>query len=1048
MLGASFFIDKEIKKGSDDLKKVDVHEKPLQREERIRELWDTNGTFQKSITNRDGHETFVFYEGPPTANGLPHAGHVLGRVIKDFVARYKTMRGYQVIRKAGWDTHGLPVELGVEKKMSISGKREIEEFGVENFIEECKKSVFDYERQWRVFTDAIGYWIDMDDPYVTLKNDYIESVWYILSTIHEKGLLYRGHRVVPYCPRCQTSLSSHEVAQGYKDVKDLSVTAKFKVNGKDREYFLGWTTTPWTLPANVALAVHDELEYVKAQQGDDVYIVAKNLAQVVLGEDFKVISEHKGSEFVGLTYQPPFKYLNLDRGHEVISASFVTDKTGTGVVHLAPAHGEDDYHAIKESGLDFVNVVDQAGCYTEEITPLAGKFAKDCDVNIIKILSDKGLLFTKEKYEHSYPHCWRCDSPLIYYAMEGWFIKTTEMKDTILQNNQSVEWHPEHMKEGRFGKFLENMVDWNLGRNRYWGTPLNVWVCQSCENQYAPKSIQDLKDHAKGKIADNVELHKPYVDEVVLTCPSCFSDMKRTKEVIDVWFDSGSMPFAQYHYPFENKELFEKQFPADVIAEGVDQTRGWFYSLLTVSSLFTGKAPYKRVLSLGHILDEEGRKMSKSKGNVIDPMELVENYGADALRWALLADSAPWNNKRFSKNIVNQAKSKLIDTLNNVHSFYTLYAVIDGFDPGKHKKGELSLLDKWVLSRLNTVTKKVTKYLDDYDFTAGARELSSFVEQVSNWYIRRSRDRFWREGINKDKLAAFHTLHKVLVRISQLLAPFTPFIAEDIHTNLTGESVHLANFPKPDPSEMNPALEVEMNRVLHVIELARHIRNATNIKTKQPLSAITVVGAKQDTDTLAKYSYIIKEEINVKDILLQEHAGSAVKYELKLNFPTAGPKLGKLVGFTQRTLQTLTPDDAKQVVDQGYFETDTPSGEKVHVKKEDLIINQKPQQGLEMASDTTYTVFLNTEITEDLQKEGLARELIRAVQQYRKELNLPVEKRVNLTFDASEKMKDVIEQFKVLLQSNLLVKEMNFDQNGDMKNVMLENEHIGIRIEE
>jgi len=1029
------------------MKKVDVNENALQRENRVKELWQEQDTFKQSVTNREGKETFVFYEGPPTANGLPHAGHVLGRVIKDFVARYKTMRGYQVIRKAGWDTHGLPVELGVEKKIGISGKHEIEEYGVEKFIEECKKSVFDYERQWRTFTEAIGYWVDMDDPYVTLQNNYIESVWYILSTIHEKGLLDRGHRVAPYCPSCQTSLSSHEVAQGYKDVKDLSVTAKFKVEGSENEFFLGWTTTPWTLPANVALAVHENLDYVKAQQGDDVYIVAKSLAEDVLGEEYKVVSEHKGSEFVGLSYQPPFDFLNLDRGHKVISASFVTDDSGTGVVHLAPAHGEDDYNAIKESGLDFVNVVDQAGCYTEEIKPLAGEFAKDCDVSIIKMLADQDLLFSKEKYEHSYPHCWRCDSPLIYYAMEGWFIKTTDIKDTIMANNQSVNWHPDHMRDGRFGKFLENMVDWNLGRNRYWGTPLNVWVCNSCDHQYAPKSVQDMRNHAKGHVAEDIELHKPFVDDVTLECPSCSSDMNRTKEVIDVWFDSGSMPFAQYHYPFENKELFEKQFPADVIAEGVDQTRGWFYSLLAVSSLFTGKAPYKRVLSLGHILDENGRKMSKSKGNVIAPMELVENYGADALRWALLADSAPWNNKRFSANIVSQAKSKLIDTLNNVHSFYTLYANIDSFDPTNHEQGERSLLDKWVLSRLQTVTDNVTKHLDDYDFTAGARELSDFVEQVSNWYIRRSRDRFWSEGMNDDKLAAYHTLHKVLTRTSQLLAPYTPFIADDIHFNLTGESVHLADFPQSDVSEKDHALEEDMDRVLQVVELARHSRNATNIKTKQPLAKLTVVGSKEDNEALEQYSYIIEDEINVKDVQLTESAGAAVQYEIKLNFPTAGPKLGKLVGVVQKALKSLSADDAKLVVDQGYFETEAPSGETVHVEQEDLIVNQTTQQGMEMASNQTYMVFLNTEITEDLRKEGLARELIRAVQQYRKELNLSVEQRVNLTFDASEMMKVVIKQFQELLQNNLLVKEMNFDQKEDMKYVELEDEKVGLHIE-
>lgn len=1030
------------------MKKVNVNEKSVDREQRIQDFWNTNHIFKQSVANREGQKSFVFYEGPPTANGLPHAGHVLGRVIKDFVARYQTMRGYQVKRKAGWDTHGLPVELGVEKKIGVSGKQEIEEYGVEKFIEECKKSVFDYERQWRTFTEAIGYWVDMDDPYVTLQNDYIESVWHILSKIHEKGLLYQGHRVAPYCPSCQTSLSSHEVAQGYKDVKDLSATAKFKVEGKEHEYFLGWTTTPWTLPANVALAVHEDVDYVKAKRGEETYILAKNLVNDVLGDDFELVSEHKGHEFVGVSYQPPFNNLKLDRGHEVISASFVTDDSGTGIVHLAPAHGEDDYHAIKESGLDFVNIVDEKGCYTNEFEPLAGEFTKDSDVKIIKMLSDSHLLFSKEKYQHSYPHCWRCDSPLLYYAMEGWFIKTTAIKETILKNNQSVEWYPDHMKEGRFGKFLENMVDWNLGRNRYWGTPLNVWVCGECDHQYVPGSIQDLKEHAIRGWKDNLELHKPYVDEVIVECPSCTHEMNRTKEVIDVWFDSGSMPFAQYHYPFENEELFKQQFPADVIAEGVDQTRGWFYSLLTVSSLFTGKAPYKRVLSLGHILDEDGRKMSKSKGNVINPMDLVEKFGADALRWALLADSAPWNNKRFSENVVSQAKSKLVDTLNNVHSFYTLYAVIDGFDPDQHGHGNPSLLDKWVLSRLNSVIENVTDHLDHYDFTAGARELSILVDQVSNWYIRRSRERFWSEGLNEDKLAAYHTLNKVLVNVSRLLAPFTPFIAEDIHMNLTNVSVHLSNFPKVNQEDINPALETEMDRVLQVVELARSARNMTNIKTKQPLSRLTVVGAKDDTELLRKYEYIIQDEINVKNVQLQDQAGDSVQYELKLNFPTAGPKLGKLVGLVQKHLQSLGHEEASRVVEQGYLEFESPTGEKVSVEKDDLIVHQKTHQGLEMALNTTFSVFLDTTITEDLRKEGKARELIRAVQQYRKELNLPVEQRVHLVLNVDDLMKEVVDRFEDLLQSSLLIKSLTFEKSEGMKEIDIDGVRIALDIKE
>lgn len=1028
------------------MEKVNSNEKAVERENRIKKLWDNENTFKKSVSEREGNETFVFYEGPPTANGLPHAGHVLGRVIKDFIARYKTMQGYQVIPKAGWDTHGLPVELGVEKKIGISGKKEIEEYGVEKFIEECKKSVFDYERQWRIFTEAIGYWVDMDNPYITLNNEYIESVWYILSTIHEKGLLYQGHRVTPYCPSCQTSLSSHEVAQGYKDVKDLSATAKFKIKGTENEYFLGWTTTPWTLPANVALAVNRNMDYVKIKQGDNIYTVAEALADKVFNEDYEVVSKHKGSEFVGLPYEPLFTHLNLAKGYVVISADFVTDDSGTGIVHIAPAHGEDDYEAVKKEGLDFINIVNEAGLYTEDFPPLVGEFTKDSDVSIIKMLAEKDLLFSKEKYEHSYPHCWRCDSPLIYYAMEGWFIQTTAIKETILENNETITWHPEHMKHGRFGNFLENMVDWNLGRNRYWGTPLNVWVCNDCHHQYSPNSIQDLKDHAKNKVSDDIELHKPYVDEVTLICPKCQSDMKRTKEVIDVWFDSGSMPFAQYHYPFENKELFKKQFPADVIVEGVDQTRGWFYSLLAVSSLFKGETSYKRVLSLGHILDEDGRKMSKSKGNVINPMDLVEQYGADALRWSLLADSAPWNNKRFSSNIVSQAKSKIVDTLVNVHSFYTLYADIDQFDPNEHGPGKKSLLDEWILSRLHTVVKKVEMYLDDYEFTAAARELALLVDQISNWYIRRSRNRFWSEGLSDDKLAAYHTLYSVLTTTSKMLAPFTPFISEDIHVNLTGESVHLSNFPKYDETVVNERLEKEMGSVLQIIELARRTRNTSNIKTKQPLSVLTIVGQEENTSHLAKYYYIIEDEINVKKVEVKDNLGNAVKYEVKLNFPVAGPKLGKDVGMVQKALQQLSDAEAKSVAEKKYFETVNKAGEDVQVEGEDLLINQVSEQGVELASNELYTVLLDTDVTEELFNEGLVRELIRAVQQYRKELDLAVEKRVNLTLDLSDVLKSAVEQHKELLEKNLLINQLSFNQEANMKRVDVEKEKVGISI--
>ncbi|WP_335871789.1 isoleucine--tRNA ligase [Bacillus sp. 2205SS5-2] len=1027
------------------MKKVNTKEAALDRENRIKKFWKSENIFNRSIENRNGAETFVFYEGPPTANGLPHAGHVLGRVIKDFVARYKTMNGYQVLRKGGWDTHGLPVELEVEKQLGISGKQEIEEYGVEKFIEECKISVFNYEKQWREFTESIGYWLDMEDPYVTLENRYIESVWYILSNLHNRGLLYKGHRVTPYCPSCQTTLSSHEVAQGYKDVKDLSATAKFKLVDKENEYFLGWTTTPWTLPANVTLAVNPDLTYIRAKKGEDVYIVSEALAEKNLGEDFEVISSHKGSDFKGIAYQAPFPFIKPDRGHFVVEADFVNAESGTGIVHIAPAYGEDDYDLVKHHNLSFFNVVDSQGRYTVDVPLLAGRFVKDCDVDIVKYLANEGLLFQKEKYEHSYPYCWRCDSPLLYYAIESWFIKTTELKDQFLKNNQEVEWYPSHIKEGRFGNFLENMVDWNIGRSRYWGTPLPVWICDSCEHQYAPKSQADLKEKAIGDIGD-VELHKPYVDRVYLSCEKCEGTMKRVPEVIDVWFDSGSMPFAQHHYPFENKDQFEKQFPADVICEGVDQTRGWFYSLLAVSTLFTGKVPYKRVLSTGHILDEEGRKMSKSKGNALNPMDLVEKFGADAFRWALLADSAPWNNKRFSERVVIEAKSKIIDTLVNTHGFYTLYANIDGYRFDKDVVGEKTLLDQWVLARLNSVTAIVSEALDDYDFTKAAKALEKYVDEISNWYIRRSRDRFWKEGMSETKKAAYHTLHEVLVRLSQLLAPFIPFLAEDIHYNLTGESVHLAHFPKIKPSEVDSQLEQEMEAVLQVVELARGVRNAEAIKTKQPLSELVVIPVDQEKGkALDKYSSIIRDEINVKNLLVKQSSDDLVRYDVKLNFRAAGPVLGKNIGAVKGYLQSLSDEEAAKVVLDQKVIVPTVNGQ-IEVTSDLLNIERVAETGLSMGSNQDFHVVLDTVISEELRLEGVAREVIRVIQDERKQQDLPIDLRVDIVLDGDEDVKKAIAQNEGIIRENVLVKKLDVGSYENMKEIEFGKNRVKVSI--
>ncbi|MBM7839251.1 isoleucyl-tRNA synthetase [Alkalihalobacillus xiaoxiensis] len=1016
------------------------------REQRVRAQWDKEKTFQLSMDNRAGKETYVFYEGPPTANGMPHAGHALGRTMKDFVARYKTMSGYQVLRKAGWDTHGLPVELEVEKQLNLRGKDDIEAYGIEAFIKKCKESVFTYEKEWRQFTEALGYWVDMDDPYVTLDNEYIESVWNILSTIHRKDLLYKGHRVVPYCPNCETSLSSHEVAQGYADVTDLSATAKFLIDGTDNEYLLGWTTTPWTLPANVAIAVNPELTYVKVQQDEEVYVVAEGLAKSLLGEDLHVVATLKGSELVGITYDPPFNFISVEKGHQVVGADFVTDSSGTGLVHMAPAHGDDDYRVVRENGIDFVNVVDSKGRYTAEIGPLAGRFVKDCDVDIVKMLAQSNRLFAKERYEHSYPHCWRCDSPLLYYAMEGWFIETTKVKEQLVANNQEVDWYPGHMKDGRFGKFLENLVDWNIGRNRFWGTPLNVWECQSCDKQESPDSIATLRERADQDLAPDFELHKPYVDEVTFTC-SCGGTMKRTSEVIDVWFDSGSMPFAQYHHPFENDEKMKTQFPADVVIEGVDQTRGWFYSLLAVSTLFTGKAPYKRVLSLGHILDENGQKMSKSKGNALSPVELIEEFGADSLRFALLADSAPWNNKRFSKKTVSQTKSKVLDTLANIHSFYAMYASIDQFDAKTVAKGTPAKLDEWILSRLHTVIAEVTTSLDAYDVTKGARAISAFLEEISNWYIRRSRSRFWASGMEDDKKAAYHTLYEVLTKTTQLLAPFAPFLSDDVYRDLTGESVHLSDYPKADSSLVNEQLEQEMQAVRQIVELTRSIRNSTSLKTKQPLAELAVVSQKETVD-LSAYTSIIAEETNVKNVQFDAKQDQYVSHHLKLNFPVAGPKLGKSVGLVQKMVAQFGETETSQFLDAGKMVLSLPNDQVVELEKEDVLVEKTPLSGFEFAEGDAYLVVLDTNVTKDLKEEGFVREVIRAVQLYRKQLELPVEKRVDLIIHASAPAEDILSRYEAFMKNHVLINQLHFKETANMNSFDVEGETIQLAIEQ
>lgn len=1006
------------------MRKVDVRERARARELRVLEHWREKGTFQRSVENRENAPRFVFYEGPPTANGKPHIGHVLGRVMKDFICRYKTMSGYKVIRKAGWDTHGLPVELGIEKQLGIKGKQEIEHYGVERFVEACKASVFEYEKQWRELTEAVAYWTDMEHPYVTLDNDYIESVWHLMSDIHGKGLLYRGHRVSPYCPDCQTALSSHEVAQGYEDVKDLSATVKFPA--KDGSVvFLAWTTTPWTLPANVALAVNKELDYVKARQNGQLYVVARNLAEKVLQADYEVVSVHKGVEFVGMAYEPPFPYLKLAKGHVVVDADYVSEASGTGIVHTAPAHGEDDYRTMRQHGLDFAHVVNLAGRYTDTVQDFAGRFVKDCDVDVVKHLAERGLLYAKERFEHSYPFCWRCKSPLLYYAMESWFIRTTAVKEQLIANNRQINWYPSHLRDGRFGKFLEELVDWNISRSRYWGTPLNVWVCTDCGEEFSPGSRKELAGRSVEPLDEGLELHKPYVDEVKLRC-SCGGIMERTPEVIDVWFDSGSMPFAQYHYPFGDRERFEDQYPADLICEGIDQTRGWFYNLLAVSTLYNGQAPFKAVISTGHVLDENGLKMSKSKGNVIDPWEIIGEFGADAFRWALLSDSAPWNSKQFSKRIVAEAKSKVIDTLHNVHGFYTLYAAIDGFVPENHplQQTPVHQLDRWILSRLNSTLAQVVKGLEAYDFLNPAKLLETFIDDLSNWYIRRSRDRFWSSGLSADKVQAYQTLRHVLLTLAQIMAPYTPLIAEDIYTNLGGgESVHLADYPRVNEAWVDEALEADMKTVRNVVELARSIRNETGLKTRQPLPVL-YVSLNRSLD-LRLYGEIIAEEINVKQVVLSEGEAAFVDVGLKLNLRTAGKTYGKRVGAIQAVLKELSSDECARAVEAGALEL-VLEGEHVRLTLEELLVEKRAKAGFASASGYQMTVTLNTTVTQELAEEGVVREVIRAVQDYRKKLNLPIEKRVHLVLLADQELQEILGRFDALLREHVLLEEIRF----------------------
>ena len=1031
-------------------KKVTTDLNFVEREREVEKFWKENKIFEKSIEDRKDAPTYMFYDGPPTANGKPHIGHALTRVIKDMIPRYRTMKGYKVPRKAGWDTHGLPVEIEVEKELGINGKEQIEGYGVAPFIERCKESVWKYKGMWEEFSDAIGFWADMNDPYVTYHNPYIESEWWALKEIWNKGLLYKGFKVVPYCPRCGTPLSSHEVAQGYKDVKERSAIVRFKKKDEDA-YFLAWTTTPWTLPSNVALCVNPDEEYAKVKQGDYTYILASALVETVLKEDYTVVGTYKGKDLEGMEYEPLWSGLSVKgKAWYVVCDNYVTLTDGTGIVHTAPAFGEDDSRIGRKYELPFVQLVDAQGNLTKE-TKWEGVFVKDADKLILKDLEDNGKLFDAPLFEHSYPHCWRCNTPLIYYARESWYIKMTAVKEDIIRNNNTINWIPESIGKGRFGDWLENIQDWAVSRNRYWGTPLNVWVC-GCGHMHSIGSIEELKSMSKD-CPDNIELHRPYIDEVTITCPKCGKEMKRTPEVLDAWFDSGSMPFAQHHYPFENKEKFEAQFPADFISEAVDQTRGWFYSLLAISTLIFNKAPYKNVIVMGHVQDEDGQKMSKSKGNAVDPMDALNKFGADAIRWYFYVNSAPWLPNRFHDKAVEEGQRKFLGTLWNTYAFYVLYADIDNFDPIKYtlEYNKLSVMDKWLLSKLNTLVKTVDGYLNNYKITETARSLQSFTDDMSNWYVRRCRERFWARGMEQDKINAYMTLYTALITLSKISAPMIPFMTEEIYQNLVRsvdknapESIHLTNFPRVNEAFIDKALENSMDEVLDIVVLGRAARNSANIKNRQPIGNM-YVKAENVLDSF--YVEIIEEELNVKNVEFREDVEEFVSYSLKPQLKTVGPKYGKLLGKIREALSALNGNDAMKTLNEKQELTFDFNGERVSLTKEDLLIETAKNDSFVTESDNKTTVVLDIRLDESVIEEGFVRELISKVQTMRKEAGFEVVDHIILFQSGNNRIGDIIKKNETVIKADTLADDIRYDKvEGYTKDWNLNGENTSLGV--
>ncbi len=999
-------------------KKVDTSLNFVEREKEIIAFWKENGIFEKSVQKNEGGEEFSFFDGPPTANGKPHIGHILTRVMKDIIPRYQTMKGKHVLRKAGWDTHGLPVELEVEKSLGMDGKQDIEKYGIEPFIKKCKESVWKYTDEWRKMSDRVGYWVDMDNPYVTYHDDYIESVWWALKEIHKKGLLYKGHKIVPYCPRCGTALSSHEVAQGYKDVKETSVVARFKVKGRENAYILAWTTTPWTLPSNVALCMNPDETYVEIESDGARYIMAEALVPNFF-ENYTLIEKRTGKEYEGTEYEPLFSYSVgsfREKAFYVVCDTYVTLTDGTGVVHIAPAFGEDDYKVGRRYNLPVVQLVNERGCFDARCPELDGLFAKKADKLILDMLEERGLLFKKVPFEHSYPFCWRCDTPLLYYARSSWFIEVTKVKEHLIAANRSVNWMPETIKEGRMGNFLENVIDWGLSRDRYWGTPLPVWVCPDCGEIEVIGSKAELKE--KCGVKGEIELHRPYLDDLTCTCPKCGGKMKRTPEVIDCWFDSGSMPFAQYHYPFENKDLFEETFPADFISEAVDQTRGWFYTLLAISTILFDRAPFKNCIVLGHVNDKDGVKMSKHKGNVVDPWSVLDKQGADAVRWYFYTNSAPWIPSRFGAEAVSEVQRKFQGTLWNTYAFFALYAEIDGYDPSKYdlKTCKLSLMDKWVLSKLNTLVKNVDEMLAEYNITDSARAIQDFSDVLSNWYVRRGRDRYWGSEMTEDKAAAYTTLYTVLVTLAKVIAPYTPFMAEMMYQNLVPafypsapESVHLCDFPAADESYIDPALEKGMADVLDVVALGRAARNAGSVKNRQPLSEMLVASNRplQIADGLAA---VTLDELNVKKMSFVSDGASLVRYELKPQLRTLGPKYGKKLKAITAFLANCDGAEVVSAVRANGSYTVELDGEPIVLLEEDLQIFTQSAAGYATAVGGGITVALNTQLSEELLDEGTERELVSKIQTMRKEAGFEVTDRIAVYFTAEGRAKKMLEK--------------------------------------